>query len=249
MPSPRLCAACRPKGVRARPLRLSYAAHSPLVEPVLPAFRQVLETVRFQPHRVALVSNVTGALAGPDIGQPDYWLTHMRAPVQFYGAMKTLAALGVTHCIEMGPHPVLLGMAAACLPAQRLECLPSLRQDRAAWSDLLESVQRLYVDGAEIDWDGFERDYTRRRIALPIYPFRRRRYWMDTTGAPVAAHSFAQRGGTLVARQRGDQPAGLPGTARPQCLILPGQMGMPRAPDLGSCDSDAACVRAFWTAC
>ena len=151
----------------------------------MPAFRQILETVRFQPHRIALVSNVTGALAGPDIGQPNYWLTHMRAPVQFFGAMKTLTALGVTHCIEMGPHPVLLGMAAACLPTQRLECLPSLRQDRAAWSDLLESVQRLYVDGAEIDWDGFERDYHRRRIDLPTYPFRRRRYWMDSAGAPV----------------------------------------------------------------
>ena len=173
------------EGVRVRPLRLSYAAHSSLVEPVLPAFRRVLEEVRFQPHRIALVSNVTGALAGPEIGQPDYWLKHMRAPVQFHGAMKTLAALGVTHCIEMGPHPVLLGMAAACLPAQRLECLPSLRKDRAEWSDLLESAQRLYVDGAEIDWDGFDGDYSRRRIALPTYPFRRRRHWMDAAGAPA----------------------------------------------------------------
>ena len=174
------------EGVRVRPLRVSFAAHSQCIEPVLPAFRPVLETVRFEPHRVALVSNVTGALAGSEIGRPDYWLTHMRAPVQFYGAMKTLAAQGVTHCIEMGPHPVLLGMAADCLPGQQLEWLPSLRRDRPAWSDLLESVQRLYVDGAEIDWDGFERNYRRRRVALPTYPFRRRRYWMDTVG-PLAA--------------------------------------------------------------
>ena len=106
------------EGVRARPLRLSYAAHSRPIEPVLPAYRAVLETVRFEPLRVPLVSNVTGALAGPEIGWPDYWLTHMRAPVQFYNAMKTLAAQGVTHFIEMGPHPVLLGMAADCVPGQ-----------------------------------------------------------------------------------------------------------------------------------
>ena len=104
------------EGVRVRPLRLSYAAHSRCIEPVLPVFRPILDTVRFAPQRVALVSNVTGVLAGSEIGQPDYWLTHMRAPVQFHGAMKTLGALGVTHCIEMGPHPVLLGMAADCLP-------------------------------------------------------------------------------------------------------------------------------------
>jgi acyl transferase domain-containing protein/SAM-dependent methyltransferase len=170
------------EGVRVQPLRLSYAAHSRCIEPVLPAFRTALETVRFEPHRISLVSNVTGGLAGSEIGRPDYWLTHMRAPVQFHGAMKTLAALGITHCIEMGPHPVLLGMAADCLPGQQLAWLPSLRRDRPAWSDLLESVQRLYVDGAEIDWDGFEQYYRRRRVALPTYPFRRQRYWMDTAG-------------------------------------------------------------------
>ena len=66
------------EGVRVRPLRVSFAAHSRCIEPVLPAFRPVLETVRFEPHRVALVSNVTGALAGSEIGRPEYWLTHMR---------------------------------------------------------------------------------------------------------------------------------------------------------------------------
>jgi acyl transferase domain-containing protein/SAM-dependent methyltransferase len=202
-------------GVRARPLRLSFAAHSPLVEPVLPAFRSVLETVRFQPNRIALVSNVTGALAGHEIGRPDYWLKHMRAPVQFHEAMNTLAALGVTHCIEMGPHPVLLGMAAACLPTQRLECLPSLRQDRPAWADLLESVQRLYVDGAEIDWAGLERDYSRRRIALPTYPFRRRRYWLDASAAPASpAPSLSaierwSRASQALDRQAGQGPLDL----------------------------------------
>jgi acyl transferase domain-containing protein/SAM-dependent methyltransferase len=178
------------EGVRAKPLRVSYAAHSRSIEPVLPALRPVLETVRFEPHRVALVSNVTGVLAGSEIGRPDYWLTHMRAPVQFHGAMQTLAGQGVTHCIEMGPHPVLLGMAADCLPGHQIEWLPSLRRDRPAWSDLIESVQRLYVDGAEIDWNGFERDYQRRRVALPTYPFRRRRYWMDAV-APTAAPTSA----------------------------------------------------------
>jgi acyl transferase domain-containing protein/SAM-dependent methyltransferase/acyl carrier protein len=203
------------EGVRARKLRLSYAAHSRCIEPVLPAFRPVLETVRFEPHRIALVSNVTGALAGSEIGRPDYWLSHMRMPVQFDGAMKTLAAQGITHCIEMGPHPVLLGMAADCLPGQQLEFLPSLRRDRPVWSDLLVSVQRLYLDGAEIDWDGFERDYRRRRIALPTYPFRRQRYWMGTAGPPavppasVSADERWSRASQAISRQARQGPLDL----------------------------------------
>nr|WP_294524327.1 beta-ketoacyl synthase N-terminal-like domain-containing protein [uncultured Rhodopila sp.] len=203
------------EGVRARPLRVSYAAHSRSVEPVSPAFRQVLESVRFEQPRIALVSNVTGALAGPEIQRPEYWLSHMRAPVQFHDAMQTLAALGVTHFIEMGPHPVLLGMAAECLPGQQAEWLPSLRRDREAWSDLLESMQRLYVAGVEIDWDGFARDYRHQRVALPTYPFRRRRHWINTTGrsaAPVPSVSAAvrwSRAGQAISRQASQGPLDL----------------------------------------
>ena len=72
---------------------------------------------RFEPLRIALVSNVTGALAGlEEIGRPSYWLTHMRAPVRFASSMQTLAAQGITHFVEVGPHPVLLGMGAECIP-------------------------------------------------------------------------------------------------------------------------------------
>jgi malonyl CoA-acyl carrier protein transacylase len=203
------------EAVRARPLRVSYAAHSRSIEPVLPAFRPALEQVRFEQPRIALVSNVTGALAGPEIRTPEYWLTHMRAPVQFHDAMQTLAALGVTHCIEMGPHPVLLGMAAECLPGPQVEWLPSMRRDRAVWSDLLESMQRLYVAGVEIDWDGFARDYRRQRVALPTYPFRRRRHWMDTTGRaaapppPVSAAARWARAGQAISRQANQGPLDL----------------------------------------
>jgi acyl transferase domain-containing protein/ubiquinone/menaquinone biosynthesis C-methylase UbiE len=170
-------------GVEAKPLRVSYAAHSSLIDPVLPTFEKVLETVEFKPARVPLISNVTGLPGGIDeLGNSKYWLTQMRAPVQFAKSISTLAAQGVTHFLEIGPHPVLLGMGAECVVGAALEWLPSLRRNRADWSDLLESLQRLYVGGADVDWIGFDRDYSRRRVALPTYPFRRRRHWIDLVG-------------------------------------------------------------------
>ena len=129
---------------------------------------------------------------------------------------KRSRAQGVTHCIEMGPHPVLLGMAADCLPGQQIEWLPSLRRDRPAWSDLIESVQRLYVDGAEIDWDGFERDYRRRRVALPTYPFRRRRYWMDSVGPTGGSDLRGHRG--RYAGHAPDQAVSPPGQSRDRSI-------------------------------
>ncbi len=204
----------RDASIRVRPLYVSYAAHSPLVDPVLQAFRPVLETVRFRPNRIALVSNVTGGFADSDeVGRAEYWCTHMREPVRFARSIEALAAQGITHCIEVGPHPILLAMAAECVPDGRMRWLPSARLDRTDWSDLIESLQALYADGADIDWRGFDRDYQRRRVALPSYPFRRQRHWIDVPGAarpaPVTAAARWSRVSAATARQASQGPLDL----------------------------------------
>ena len=176
----------RAAGVEARRLRVSYAAHSRLVAPVLPAFARILETAEFKSPRFTLVSNVSGQVAGPDeMSRPEYWTTQIREPVRFTRAMETLGGLGVTHFLEIGPHPVLLGMGAECLSGPGPGWLASLRRDRSDGRDLMESLQRLYVDGATVDWVGFDRNYSRARVPLPTYPFRRRRHWMDIVGTPA----------------------------------------------------------------
>jgi len=182
-------------GVRVKLLRVPHAAHSALIDPVLPAYRGVLETVRFHEPRIALVSNVTGAPAGPaEIGRVDYWLTHMREPVRFAQALQGLLAQGITHFIEVGPHPVLLGMGAECAGGAVVDWLPSLHRERADWTDLLASLQRLYVAGADVNWAAFDAPYRRRRVALPTYPFRAKRHWMDVVGdSPAPVVDAAQR--------------------------------------------------------
>ncbi|OAD20556.1 beta-ketoacyl synthase, partial [Candidatus Thiomargarita nelsonii] len=42
-----------------------------------------------------------------------------------------------------------------------------------------QSLGTLYVQGASVDWSSFDRDYSRRKVILPTYPFQRQRYWMD----------------------------------------------------------------------
>ena len=51
--------------------------------------------------------------------------------------------------------------------------------DGAAWGPLLTTVAGLYARGLTISWVGFDRDYSRRPVALPTYPFQRQRYWLD----------------------------------------------------------------------
>jgi acyl transferase domain-containing protein/SAM-dependent methyltransferase len=174
-------------GFEAKRLRVSYAGHSRFVAPALPALADILKTAEFQPARLMLLSNVSGKIAGPDeMSRPEYWTKQIREPVRFVQAMETLAGMGVTHFIEIGPHPVLLGMGADCIPGSDPAWLPSLRRDRDDWGDLLESLGRLYVDGASVDWAAFDRGYSRNRVPAPTYPFRRRHHWMDIVQSQTA---------------------------------------------------------------
>ena len=137
-----------------------------------PAFRDALAGCSLAAPKLEFVSTVTGSLATDAITRPEYWVDHLRRPVQFARSVDALVAEGVTHIfIEIGAHPVLLGMIGDCLPQGGVRLLPSLRRERGDDGDLLESLQRLYVDGADIAWEGLFAGQ-RRRAPWPCRPTR-----------------------------------------------------------------------------
>jgi acyl transferase domain-containing protein len=81
--------------------------------------------------------------------------------------MRTLRALGVDVFVEIGPQPTLLGMGAGCLPGDQYAWLPSLKKDHPTWTMLLESVARLHVKGAALDWRAFDAPFGRAHTVLP----------------------------------------------------------------------------------
>ena len=181
-------AALQAQGVRAKPLRVPHAAHSALIEPALAGLQDALRAVRFAAPSITLVSNLTGQPVAPhELSDPVYWLRHMREPVRFAQAMQVLLQQGITHFVEVGPHPVLLGMGAECAAGAPAQWLPSLHRERPDGIDLWESLQRLYVDGAEVDWAAFHAGGPGRRVPAPSYPFRATRHWMDVVNEAPAA--------------------------------------------------------------
>ena len=72
------------KGVVAQFMESTHAFHSPLMEPILGAFVQVANQVRFPPPRRPLSSNVTGKQVQADfIPDAAYWRQPLREPVRF----------------------------------------------------------------------------------------------------------------------------------------------------------------------
>ena len=95
------------------------------------------------------------------------------------GAMRALWDQGHRVFLELGPGATLLSLARPCVPEQGALWLSSLAEDRGDWATLLESLGTLYVHGFDADWAGFDRDYPRRKVVLPTYPFERQRYWIE----------------------------------------------------------------------
>ena len=149
------------------------------------AFEKAVGDVSLRPPLVRLISNLTGSVAkGEEITQAGYWRNHLREPVRFAAGIQTLVDSGCDVFLELGPSPVLLGMGRYCTTKSNTLWLPTLRMGRDDWSESLSSVQALYHAGVAMNWKGFDRDYRRRRVQLPTYPFKRERYWVESRREP-----------------------------------------------------------------
>jgi acyl transferase domain-containing protein/NADPH:quinone reductase-like Zn-dependent oxidoreductase/acyl carrier protein len=174
-------------GVKTRRLRVSQAFHSPLMEPMTAELERLAAGMSYGTPRLELVSNLTGQ---PCAKPPDaaYWRSHVRQPVLFAAGVAGLCERGCEVFVEIGPSSSLLSMARRLDAASERLYLPSLRQGHDEHRTLLGSLAALYVRGIDLDGAGFDPARRRRKVALPTYPFQRRRYWVeDARPAPAAA--------------------------------------------------------------
>jgi acyl transferase domain-containing protein len=173
------------RGVRSTALSVSHAFHSALMEPMLDAFSVAARAVSWKPPRIPIISNVTGGMmeTPPDAG---YWRDHVRQTVRFADGLRSLHAMGIRRFLEVGPGAALLAAGRSTLPDPDSTWLGSLGRQRPEWRSMLETIQYLYMSGAEIDWSQVHRGTTHQRLALPTYPFQRKRYWLEG-GIPAPA--------------------------------------------------------------
>jgi acyl transferase domain-containing protein len=165
------------------PLKVTRAFHSPLIEPMLDAFRTRAAAVRFQPPTIPMVANISGRLFEPGVvPDADYWCRHARLPVMFAAGVHALSAFGCDTLLEIGPQDTLVKTARRCLTpdaSHAMLLLPSLAPGDTAERVQQAAISALYVRGLPIDWHGLTPESARRRIPLPTYPFERQRCWLS----------------------------------------------------------------------
>lgn len=172
------------KGVKTKLLQVSHASHSVLMDPILDQYAEVLAGIQFHKPRYTLISNTTGKAADETICTPQYWVNHLRNTVRFSSGIEQLETSDVRMFIEVGPQPVLLGIAKECIESEDICWLPSARNTDP--TVLYDSLIRFYTAGGTVNWSAFYNDLPGKKIALPTYSFQRESYWIDT---PVTVSS------------------------------------------------------------
>ena len=99
-------------GARVRPLTVSAPFHCALMEPAAEKLAPELASTAFSDPRPPVLSNVEAEPNAEADRIADLLRRQVTAPVRFVESVQRLAALGVTHTLEIGPGRVLSGLVA-----------------------------------------------------------------------------------------------------------------------------------------
>ena len=179
-----IVAVCSQDGTRCTWLETSHAFHSELLDPVLDEFEAFAGQFEYAVPTLPLVCNRTGAMLTAETPlDAHYWRRHSRQPVQFTESVNTVAALGCSVLMEIGPQPILTAAALQIWPesSNAPRAIVSLRKGANAQRQITEALATAYICGHRPDFAATHRT-RRRRLELPTYPFQRRRYWPRSSG-------------------------------------------------------------------
>ncbi|MGW4080662.1 type I polyketide synthase, partial [Streptomyces asiaticus] len=171
------------RGRKTKRLTVSHAFHSPRMDGMLDAFREVARQMTYAPPVIPIISNLTGgSVSADEICSPDYWVRHVREAVRFTDGIRRLEEYDVATYVELGPDGVLSAMAQDCVTGDGAAFVPVLRGDRPEATALAGALARAHVHGVAVDWAAVFEGSGARRVELPTYAFQRELYWPEPPG-------------------------------------------------------------------
>ncbi|MDB6016434.1 MAG: Amino acid adenylation domain protein, partial [Pedosphaera sp.] len=185
--------------VASRFLPTSHGFHSTMMDPILEPFTALVQKVKRNAPQIPWVSTLTGKwITAEDMADGSYWARQLRHTVRMTDALQELVKDAQRILVEVGPGQTLSTLAKQH-PDKKPEqiVLASLHHSQDAGLDLsslLNALGRVWLAGGNVDWNGFYQGERRQRVALPTYPFERKRYWIE----PVKSDGRSTPGGAAA---------------------------------------------------
>ncbi|PNU04329.1 type I polyketide synthase [Novosphingobium guangzhouense] len=174
----------RAQEIEAQAIPIEVAAHSAMLDPILPEFRALLRTIPLRAPQIPFASNLTGRwVSAAEATDPEYWVRHLREPVRYTDGLECLLDTPEQVLLEVGPGRAMTSLARQH-PARKAgqPVVASMRHAGEAVADdqrLLEALGELWALGVEVDWAAWWGDERRLRVPLPTYRFERERHWIE----------------------------------------------------------------------
>ncbi|WP_019991307.1 type I polyketide synthase [Rudanella lutea] len=176
-----------------RMLETSHAFHSAMMDPAVASFASIVGQIRLQHPRKPIVSTVTGTwLTDAEATDPMYWANHMRLPVQFARALRTLTEVPNALLLDVGPGTVSTALARQQGFENPLRVVASLDTQAGKQSEsraILKALGTLWTLGVSPSWSGLYAAASPQKVLLPTYAFDRKRCWVDPVSPSALVHS------------------------------------------------------------
>ncbi|MEP7118795.1 MAG: type I polyketide synthase, partial [Acidobacteriota bacterium] len=181
----RISAALLDRQVYAKFLAVTIAYHSPAMDPIREEFLSAVSDLRGRAPRIPWLSDTTATWTTGVECDGEFWWRAIRQPVLFRDGIRQLLDAGLSHFVEVSPHPVLGSAIADCMKEHgtRGLVLPSLRRNDDERAVMLRSLGALYTAGWLPDWPATGAPGGR-FVRLPLYPWQRERHWFEPTPTP-----------------------------------------------------------------
>jgi thioester reductase-like protein len=164
---------------------------------------RVAEALVYGAPSIPFVSELSGTIAGAEIRTASYWSRSLAALAASEENLPVALPEGVQTQLQIGPSRI--GSKPFGSPEALLLGV-STRRDASESEATLQALGQWSVHGGAVDWAGVFGSQGR-RVRLPTYAWKRRRYWLESPTWPgsqqgariaVQATQLAVEQGTLV---------------------------------------------------
>lgn len=171
------------RDIDANRIAIDIAAHSRMLDGILPEFEQYLRSIALNRPQIPIMSNLTGDwLKDEEACDPAYWVRHLRSTVQFDCGMRRLCKETERVFIEVGPGKVLSSLAKMQPESsahRAISSLPHADEEADDRLSFLTALGRSWASGIKVDIERCWRDFGPKRVSLPPYAFQRQHYFVE----------------------------------------------------------------------